>query len=156
METTAATVQINLFEAPTELTEAQNQIKHLSTKLATLLDDRDRLREQEKGLTATILDTQVQLQQRMDAQDITTFKTPRGTFYKHTQLRASVADADTAFAFLRSSGNGGLIKETVNAQSLSSAMSQLVSEGVMLLTDLEAQGIRAYIDESIRVRGRTV
>jgi len=142
------------IEEALSISEAQTNLKRMSTRLAALMDTRDQLTETLKSLNKEIKEASEQLVALMKAEDVQNFKTPRGTFYVNTATRARVIDPDKAFAWLREIGCDGLIKETVHAASLSSTIKELAAEGKVLLTDLENVGISVYIDESARILGR--
>lgn len=134
------------------MTEESQGLQTLSKDLANWRREKDRLEAELKTVEENIKKYNDDLLKVMQTEEIEKFTTPDGTFYINRATRARVVNPDVAFGFLRNVGLGDLIKEAVNAQSLSSAIKEQVSDGKFLLTDLENQGISVYVDESVRVR----
>ena len=136
------------------LTEGNSQqLKRLSNHFAVLQGKKKEIEAQLDELKKEISEVDIQLQDEMKKLDVEKFSTPRGTFYVNHSFNCSVADADLAFQFLRARGSGDLIKETVNARSLSSAMKELAGEGEISLDELEENGIKYFTKETVRIRG---
>ena len=57
---------------------------------------------------------------------------------------ASMLDKETAMNWLRESGNGGVIQETVNAQTLGALAKELNNEGVELPSDLFKTSVMTF------------
>lgn len=137
------------------MTEAEvNPITEASNSLVTLLQRKDVLKKELKDLDEQIEKIDTDLQETMMSQGITKFTTEAGTFYINHATYGSVVNPELAFAYLRDIGAGGLIKETVNSQSLSSTLKELLENGELILDNLEPNGINLYIKKSVRVRGR--
>lgn len=141
-------------EAP-PLTSQQNNIKLMSNNLLTYINERDALENKVKELNKKIKEMNDSLLPLMNAQGLNSFKNAAGvTFYVNTATRASVKDPELAFPYMKKIGLDSLIKRTVNAQSLSSSLKELIANGDVMVSDFESQGISVYIDESIRVRNK--
>lgn len=135
-------------------TDKAHGIKMLSNKLAAYEMSKDELEAKMKDVKKEIKAISDKLILAMRGSDVESFKSPSGaTFYINTATRASIKDQDKAFSFLEEVGQDSLIKRTVNASSLSSAVKEWVENGTVLLTDLEEKGISIFIDESVRIRG---
>ncbi len=129
-------------------------VVEMGNRMAELMNQKDSLKLQLDGIQTEIKSISEVLCKRMRAEDIDKFSSSYGTVYINTSTRARVVDSDIAFEWLRSNGNEGLIKETVNARSLSSVVKAMIEEGKMLLSDLDAKGISCFIDEQARILGR--
>lgn len=124
--------------------ESASNIKRLSNDLAVLLDDLDNKKayvEEAKKLVEAKEQELLQIMQKLELQN---FRTPRGLFYIRQQPHCRVVDEDVAFPYLEEIGLGGLIKRTVNAQSLTKDLKQLSIEGKVSLIDVENKGIGMY------------
>lgn len=141
-----------MTEENKELPDSLNNLKMLSNQLSDLKAEKDNLDGRVSELETKIKDIQKEMLQVMSNAGMESFRTPRGLFYTHTATRARVLNPEAAFEFLRENNLGGLIKETVNANSLSSDIRRLAEEGAIALEDLEANGIGVFIDESVRIR----
>lgn len=71
-----------------------------------------------------------------------------GTFYLNKDVRASVTDQDSLFEYLRDNDHGNIIKETVNAKTLSA----WAKESGMSNEALDNIGVKVYEDYQIRIR----
>ncbi len=141
-------------ESPT-LTSQQNNIKVMSNNLLAYISEKEALDARVKDLGKKIKEISDSLIPLMNAQGLNSFKNPSGvTFYINTATRASVKDPELAFPYLEKIGLDSLIKRTVNAQSLSSSIKELVANGDIMVSDLEPEGIVVYVDESVRVRNK--
>lgn len=143
----------DILENPASLTELQNTIKQLSNHLALEKAEKRDLEKKLKDINKKIDETSDQLRKMMEAQDMQNFTTSRGTFYINRQTRARVIDTALAFPFLRSSGLGSLIKETVNASSLSSAVKEMVESGALDLSQTQNLGVEVCVDETVKILG---
>lgn len=141
-----------MSEEAQELPESLTRLKTLSNDLDDLRQRKDRLELELEEVNGVIKTLKQEMLVMMQNSGLDLFRTPRGTFYTSTTTRARVADKEKAFAWLRDAGLGGLIQETVNAQSLSADIRRMASDGQVALETLEAHGISVYIDETVNVR----
>lgn len=81
---------------------------------------------------------EVSVPERFDADKVKTFNTDRFRVTRLTRLFASIIgdEKEAAYKWLRDNGYDALIKETVNASSLSSAAKELIETGKELPDDL--------------------
>ena len=87
-----------------------------------LLDEKDRLADETKANNKAIEAAREQLASAMIEEETPQILTPKTKYSKAAGKDAELMDA------LRANGLGDLIKETVNAQSLQGAMSNLAEE----------------------------
>lgn len=137
----------------------EHELPESLTRLKTLSNDLDDLRQRKAALEAELTEVETVMKTikkemliMMQNAGVDSFKTPRGTFYSSAIIRASVADQEKAFEWLRENGLSGLIQEKVNANSLSADIRRMVQDGLIQLENMETVGIKAYIDETVNVR----
>jgi len=129
------------------------QVKRLSNHYAVLTGKKRELEAALTEIKSEIEKASEKLQKEMEAQGLENFKSPRGTFYVNRSTNCSVADSDLAFPYLKKMGAEGLIKQTVNAKSLSSTVKEWAEGGKVILDDLAENGINLYVKETVRIRG---
>lgn len=139
-------------EEAKELPESLNRLKTLSNDLDDLRVRKAALEAELEEVNGVMKTLKQEMLIMMQNNGMELFRTPRGTFYTHTTTRARVADKEKAFAWLRETGLGGLIQETVNANSLSADIRRMATDGLIALESLEANGISVYVDETVNIR----
>lgn len=125
-------------------------LKELIERYSTALDEKDRLESLTKENNRTIKALRDEVALAMVDEDTPKIEkggytyslTPKTRYAKRSEAAIEEAGLDF-FDVLRSEGLGGIIKETVNAQTLQSAITAYVDENEALSDELE-QCISSY------------
>lgn len=130
----------------------QNPIVELANRLVVIRDEKDALAEREKELNKLEEETERQLFELMISEDLEKFTYAGRTFRPEVKTYASIKAEckEEAFAWLKENGFGDLVKEQVNAQSLTSLYKELDDNGE--LPEEFAQLLNVYQKQKIAVR----
>lgn len=127
-------------------------LKRLADELADFTAAKKKAEAELDAAKLGIAGVQKQMLVIMNNAEMQNFRTPRGLCFTHTTTRCSIADADKGFEYLKNLGLGGLIKPTVNSNSLSGDMRKLLEDGAVSITDLTEHGIAVNVDEQVRFK----
>lgn len=127
-------------------------LKRLADELADLTGLKKKAEADLEAAKSGIQGVQKQMLVIMNNAEMQNFRTPRGLCFLHTTTRCSIADPDKGHIYLTNIGLGGLIKPTVNSNSLSADMRKLLEEGAVSITDLTEHGIAVNVDEQVRFK----
>jgi hypothetical protein len=132
--------------------QQQNPIVELANRLITIRDEKEALSEREKELNKLEEETERQLFELMISEDLEKFTYAGRTFRPEVKTYASIRAEckEEAFAWLKENGYGDLVKEQVNAQSLTSLYKELDENGE--LPEEFAQLLNVYQKQKIAVR----
>jgi len=132
--------------------QQQNPIIELANRLVTIRDEKEALSEREKELNKLEEETERQLFELMISEDLEKFTYAGRTFRPEVKTYASIRAEckEEAFAWLKENGYGDLVKEQVNAQSLTSLYKELDENGE--LPEEFAQLLNVYQKQKIAVR----
>jgi hypothetical protein len=130
----------------------QNPIVELANRLVAIRDEKDALAERGKELNKLEEETERQLFELMISEDLEKFTYAGRTFRPEVKTYASIKAEwkEEAFAWLKENGFGDLVKEQVNAQSLTSLYKELDESGE--LPEEFAQLLNVYQKQRIAVR----
>lgn len=126
----------------------------LADTLRRLKEQKDMLEEQLKEVNAAIEETDAALVKLMIDEEMPRFVRNGKTFYVNTRLYASPADGqkEAMMNWLKENGYADLVKETVNANSLSSWVKEIKEEhDGQLPADLEPL-INVYEKTTVGIR----
>lgn len=129
-----------------EIMNREKEVTELIDRFKQLLDKKDQLAEQTKENNAAVIECRDRLAQAMvDAEIDQVGRHGINWKLKTTTKFSKKAGMDEPlFELLRQHGLGSLIRETVNAQTLQGAMSELAAENADELPDDFAQVINVY------------
>lgn len=99
-------------------------MKELHERFFDLRLKKDQLNQQLKEVQLELDQLESDLVLSMENEGLTQIKSDRGTLYLRDEVYARIEDPNQAFAWLRDNEMGDMIKETVNAKSLSSLVKE--------------------------------
>ena len=135
----------------------EKQILDLAQKLKTLRDAKTDTESEVKRLNGEIEKTTDELTGLMTENELPSFTYSGFTYSLSTRTFASplAGDKETLYAALRENGYGELITETVNANTLSSTVSELIEQNGDKLPDWLAGKVNTYDKVSVRITKST-
>jgi hypothetical protein len=131
-----------------------NPVFRLSDKLAVMREDKSRTEDVLKEINERIEQTEYELSELMAENDLQNFTRNGQMFYLKSITRASAIPSEKCALFdsLKRQGFGGLVYETVNANSLSSFVKEQMEEngdvlpgwlnGLVNVRDFTTVGVR--------------
>ena len=122
----------------------------LSDQLKTLRDEKKNVEDRLKKLNAAIAEIDLRLSDMMGDTDTQNFTHAGTMFYLTTKTRASAMEGrkDDLFASLKAQGFGGLVQETVNANSLSAFVKEQMA-------GQEDEDLPGWLDGLVKVYEQT-
>ena len=135
----------------------EKQILALAEKLKTLRDTKVDVEAEVKFLNGEIDKTTVELTDLMMENELPSFTHSGFSYSLSTRTFASplAGDKETLYAALRENGYGGLITETVNANTLSSTVSELIEQNGNKLPGWLAGKVSTFDKISVRIAKST-
>ncbi len=135
----------------------EKQILELAEKLKTLRDTKTDVEAEVKYLNGEIDKVTYQLTGLMTDNEMPSFTHSGFTYSLTTRTFASpmAGDKEALYAALRENGYGGLITETVNANTLSSTVGELIEQNGDALPDWLAGKVSTYDKTSVRIAKST-
>jgi regulator of replication initiation timing len=131
----------------------EKRILALADKLKLLRDTKSDVEEEVKYLNAEIEKVTGELTELMTENEMPSFTRSGFTYSLSTRTFASAlaGDKETLYAALRENGYGGLITETVNSNTLSSTVSELIEQNGGSCPDWLVGKINTYDKVSVRI-----
>lgn len=131
----------------------EKQILELAEKLKTLRDTKKDVEEEVKYLNGEIEKVTDELTGLMTENELSSFTYSGFTYSLSTRTFASAlaGDKESLYEALRENGYGGLITETVNSNTLSSTVSELIEENGGAYPDWLNGKISTYDKVSVRI-----
>lgn len=126
-----------------------NDLSSLAMAVGFARRKKEQAEEALKAARADLEQTELELLQTMGNMGLASFRdTATSSVYTaQTRVYASVNEPEEAFTWLRHHGLEGIIKETVNANTLSAAIRELKDDGEII-----PESIRVYEKPSLSVR----
>ena len=133
------------------------QILALAAKLKDLRDTKKDVEEEVKFLNGEIEKTMSELSELMTENELPSFTHSGFTYSLSTRSFASplAGDKESLYAALRENGYGDIITETVNANTLSSTVNDLIEQNDDALPDWLAGKISTYDKTTVRIAKST-
>jgi predicted nucleic acid-binding Zn-ribbon protein len=129
----------DVFQLADELAELKNRKKELENEL--------------KAVNAKIAKTDEELSMKMLEEELQSFNRNGKTFYVQTKTFAAVVPdrKPELFTWLKNHGYGDMVTETVNANTLSAFVREMLSETDQLPEDLE-ELVNVYEKTTVGIR----
>jgi len=128
------------------------ELSSLAKRLIALKDQKDYFESELKQLKTDYDRLSATLVMVMNNTEVDSFKIDGRTIFTQTDLRSSIVNEELAFKYLRESGNGSIIKETVNSRTLGSFIKEKVEAAEIDISQAEALGFKIFPQESLRIR----
>ena len=135
----------------------EKQILQLAEKLKTLKDTKKSVENEMKFLGNEIEEINAELADLMTESEMPSFTHSGFTYSLSTRTFASAlaGDKESLYIALRDNGYGELITETVNANTLSSTVSELIEQNDDSLPDWLNGKVSTYEKISVRINKST-
>jgi len=130
-----------------------NKILALAEKLKKLRDTKKEVEDEVKYISGEIETVTEELTSLMTENELPSFTYSGFTYSLSTRTFASplAGDKESLYDALRENGYGGLITETVNANTLSSTVSELIEQNGDSLPDWLVGKVSTYEKISVRI-----
>lgn len=135
--------------------EENNSLEYLTMLADKLVGVRDVKATQEEAVKQAnreIEELETQMIEIMQTNDVHTFKHAGKTFYTNVQSFPKIADEDSFFAWLEENHEEGIIKRTINAQTLRSWYKQNETQFGEQLTAENLDGTPKMLEVFSRIR----